>query len=102
MTIDDFKAQFDILEVLQKVGARMGRTKELGWWAEEVALYCPFCSDLNSAKPAGRANTGKQVYHCWSCGFGGDVINIAKEYLGADFNAAVRWLAATFEVSELE
>lgn len=93
------KARVDILEVLVKVGARVHSSRKHGWWDDEVAVFCPFCEDASSRKPAGRANTTKQVYHCWACGFGGDAVSIARKYLDdCDFATAVKWLEA--EVSK--
>jgi len=92
------KNSVDILDVLVKIGGRVGYARGHGWWDDEVPVWCPFCEDQSSRKPAGRANTTKQVYHCWACGFGGDVITIAKKHLGFAgpgshaYSAAVKWL----------
>lgn len=92
------KSSVDIIDVLVKVGGRMSSRVKGGWWDDEVAVFCPFCSDATSRKPAGRANATKQVYHCWACGFGGDAISIARKYLEtpdgveATYEMAVRWL----------
>jgi len=94
----NIKDQVDILDVLTKVGARIRNTRQGGWWDDEVAYFCPFCSDISSRKPAGRANTNKQVCHCWSCGFGGDVINVAVRYLKVDAKDTLKWFEGEFGV----
>lgn len=100
------KDSVDILDVLVKAGARIGNANARhGWWDDEVSVFCPFCEDFASRRPAGRANTTKQLYHCWACGFGGDVITIARKYLAtpddldgkAPMSVATEWL--TLEVA---
>jgi DNA primase len=98
------KARVSILDVLLQVGGRI-QTKAFNF-DDEVPVWCPFCSDHDSRKPAGRANDVKGVYHCFACGFGGDVIDIARRYLGEDdeawgaypasFETAIEWLEKTF------
>lgn len=61
----------DVMEALDFFGARYHE----GWgynWSDEVPVYCPFCEDLNSHKPAGRVNVMKDVYYCHACGAGGN------------------------------
>jgi len=114
MTTDTkrLKARISITDVLVKVGARVA---EVGLMDEEVKVYCPFCEDAASRRPAGRANELKGVYHCWFCGFGGDIISIAREHLfqeakkdptwgayGVSFNDAVAWLLENFPEPEDE
>lgn len=100
------KARIDILDLLKIVGARIDG-EEL-YFDQEVRVYCPFCSDANSRKPAGRANPVKGLYHCWACGFGGDIIDVARQFLSEDesgdlfgsyavpFDVVVQWLEGKF------
>jgi len=59
-------------------------------------------SDGTSRKPAGRANPLKGLYHCWSCGFGGDIFDVVRRYLWEDdgsytpFEDSVMWLEEAF------
>lgn len=50
-------------------------------WSDEVKVWCPFCSDAASRKPAASANIMKGLYHCYACGFGGSVIDVAMKHL---------------------
>jgi len=76
--LKELKLRIDILEVLRTVGARMTMDDH---WSDEVKVWCPFCDDAGSRKPAASANIMKGLYHCYACGFGGSVIDIAIKYL---------------------
>jgi hypothetical protein len=98
-SLAELKARIDILEVLEKIGAR---TKFQEAWDDEVAVWCPFCDDAGSKKPAARANPIKGLYFCYKCSLGGSVIDIAIAHLrsGSDplwgeyssIDRAVEWL----------
>ena len=61
-----------ITEVLDLFGARWGSNDQFGYsWGDEIEVFCPFCEDRESRKPAGRVNVLKNVYFCFSCGAGG-------------------------------
>jgi hypothetical protein len=60
----------DILGVLDFFGAQYDLDRTLSW-SDEIFVYCPFCGDRDSKKPAGRASMAKNVYYCFSCGAGG-------------------------------
>jgi DNA primase len=109
MNTIELKARIDIIEVLLKAGARVPSTDD--WGDMEVKVFCPFCEDLNSHKPAGRANPVKGLYHCFNCHFGGDIIDIAKRVIDEDdggeydevfgtysatYDQAVDWLVENF------
>jgi hypothetical protein len=76
--LSELKARIDILEVLEKIGA-MSKIPES--WDDEVAVWCPFCDDKDSRKPAARANPVKGLYFCYKCSFGGSIIDIAQRHL---------------------
>jgi DNA primase len=59
---------------------------------------CPFHDDQN---PSFSVNPVEKLYHCFSCGKGGDLIKFVQETEGLDFAAAVEWLADRYGV-ELE
>jgi DNA primase len=91
--IDDLKARTNIVTVLEKLGARTQFSKG---WDDEVYVYCPFCEDATSSKPAGRANPLKGLYFCFSCGFGADVIKLVQEHEGMEFGEAIAYLEELF------
>ncbi len=50
---------------------------------------CPFHDD---AKPSLKINTAKNIYNCFPCGAGGNILNFVKEMEGIDYRAAARIL----------
>jgi DNA primase len=59
---------------------------------------CPFHDDHN---PSFSVNPVEKLYHCFSCGKGGDLIKFVQETEGLDFAPAVEWIADRYSV-ELE
>lgn len=51
---------------------------------------CPFHNDRN---PSMSVNQAKQIYHCFSCGAGGDVFKFVMDYENLSFLEAVKLLA---------
>jgi len=91
--IDDVRARADLLEVLEEMGARW----QIGQnWDTETMVFCPFCDDKDSKKPAGRANQLKGLYFCFNCGTGGDVIKLVQIDLELGFDDALDWLDKKF------
>ncbi len=70
----------DILAVLDLFEARY----EIQWgggWGQEVLVFCPFCEDADSRRPAGRANVAKNVYYCHACGTGGGPASLLDQFI---------------------
>ncbi len=59
-----------------------------------IAL-CPFHDDKN---PSLHINEEKGLYHCFSCGAGGDIFSFLMNYKQIDFKEAVRELAAKLNI----
>ena len=78
--LKELKRRIDIVEVLKEIGARVQLDDS---WDDEVKVWCPFCADAASTKPAGSANVMKGLYYCYQCAFGGSVIDIALQYAEA-------------------
>lgn len=57
---------------------------------------CPFHADRN---PSLRIDPRKGLYHCFSCGAGGDAFRFVQEKEGCGFSDAVRICAAICDVS---
>ena len=83
LEISSFKERVDLVKVvghyltLERKGAAY-----LGW--------CPFHDDHH---PSLRVDPAKRVYHCFSCGAGGDVFRFVQEKEGCGFGEAVRLCA---------
>ena len=91
--IQELKERSDIVDV---VGSYVKLTKRSG-----VNLFglCPFHGEKT---PSFAVNSERQIYHCFGCGKGGNVINFIMEIENLDFRDAVRFLArrAGMEVPE--
>ena len=81
--IDEVRSRNDIVDVvssyvkIQKKGANyMG--------------LCPFHAEKS---PSFSVSPGKQLFHCFGCGVGGDVITFIRQYENYSFNEALALLA---------
>ena len=102
--LDKLKSQVSVFSVLEKAGARFTTGT---YMRDEEPFFCPFCDDLGSSKPAGRANDMAGLWHCWSCNRGGDIFTAAQEYLkdrdeSAGFNEALQFILDEFPTKEDE
>jgi hypothetical protein len=90
---DDLKAEISLEEVLLECGAEFETGGQYGW-RSEVPFKCPFHPDSN---PSAEMNTMKGLFHCFSCGVGGTVIDAAMLHLETkDYKVAARWLEDEF------
>jgi DNA primase len=82
---DEIKDKLDIAEViggyLELKSAGMNGYKAI----------CPFHSERS---PSFHVSKEKQIWHCFGCGKGGDVISFVMEMDGLDFRQALEFLAA--------
>ena len=67
---------------LQKDGGRPGQHKCL----------CPFHDDH---KPSMKVNTDRNIYHCFVCDEGGNILDLVMQLEGADIRAAAKQVAET-------
>lgn len=61
------------------------RKKGKSWWG-----LCPF---HNEKTPSFSVSEDKQLYHCFGCGVGGDVIKFVQEYAKCSFREALERLS---------
>lgn len=87
------KDEIPMYDVLDEIGAKMYSPVPL---AQQVGVWCPFCHDRDSEHPGASINTLKDLYYCFVCGFGGDIITVAMEYNHQSFEDACKWLTANF------
>lgn len=91
-TLDEIKDAVSVEDVLLECGAIV---QEALWGSNEVPFYCPF--HLNTNTPAGSMNRLKGVWHCYSCGAGGSVIDAAMLHLDTQsVGEAASWLEVEF------
>jgi hypothetical protein len=70
---------------------------ELRKRGREWVGLCPFHTEKT---PSFHVNEKKQVWHCWGCGAGGDVLSFVQRIEGLTFSAAVRRLASKAGLSD--
>jgi DNA primase len=90
-SIEQAVAAADMVEIVS------GRT-QLRRAGAQWTGRCPFHDDHN---PSFSVNPVEKLYHCFSCGAGGDLIKFVQETEGLEFAPAVEWLADRYGV-ELE
>jgi len=82
-TIRDIRESNDIVDVIsQYITLKRVGSNFLG--------LCPF---HNEKTPSFSVSSTKQMYHCFGCGEGGDVISFIMKYLSLDFVEALKLLA---------
>ncbi len=64
--------------------------------AETLKGCCPFHHEKT---PSFQINTAKQVYHCFGCKAGGNVISFVKAMVNTDYVGAIRWLAQRYNIT---
>ncbi|MDF9867177.1 DNA primase [Bacilli bacterium PM5-3] len=83
-TIEEIKNKNDIVDVLSNY---ISLTKK----GKNYVSLCPFHNDTN---PSMVISQEKQIYKCFSCGAGGDVVNFVKEYEKISFVDSLLKLAS--------
>ncbi|NDV11659.1 CHC2 zinc finger domain-containing protein [Crenobacter caeni] len=79
---DALRARYDIVELI-------GRYVRLHKNGVEYEACCPFHDEKT---PSFKVNGVKQIFQCFGCGAGGDVIDFVKQYQNVDFVGAVKLL----------
>jgi DNA primase len=87
-SVEEVVAAADMVEIVS------GRT-QLRRSGAQWTGRCPFHDDQN---PSFSVNAVEKLYHCFTCGAGGDLIKFVRETEGLDFAPAVEWLADRYGV----
>ncbi len=82
-TIEEVRSRNDIADVLGSYLA----LKNAG---TRFKALCPFHKEKS---PSFTVSPDRQIYHCFGCGAGGDVIRFVQEYEKVDFMTALQMLA---------
>jgi len=88
-SIENLKSRLDIVDV---VGHYMELKKNGANWK----CVCPFHDDSN---PSLVVSPSKQIYHCFSCGAGGDSIKFVMEYEKLTYPETIEKLADMYNFS---
>ena len=83
-TIEEIRQRCNIVEV---VGAYLPELRRRG---STYKCNCPFHKEKT---PSFTVNDGRQVFHCFGCGAGGDVFKFVMDYEKIDFVTAISVLA---------
>lgn len=82
-TIDQIREQSDIVQIINE----FLRLKKRG---RNFLALCPFHTEKT---PSFNVNPDRQIYHCFGCGKGGNVITFLMEHEKMSFVEAIRYLA---------
>ncbi|MBM4153263.1 MAG: DNA primase, partial [Kiritimatiellaceae bacterium] len=82
-TIEEVRSRNDIADVIGSYIA----LKNAG---SRFKAICPFHKEKS---PSFTVSPDRQIYHCFGCGAGGDVIRFVQEYEKVDFMTALQMLA---------
>src|SRR3972149_8371063 len=82
-TIEEIKAKADIVQIISE---RI-TVKKAG---KHFKALCPFHGEKS---PSFMISPELQIYKCFGCGEGGDVISFLEKYEGMDFNEAIKYLS---------
>ncbi len=88
-SIENLKTRLDIVDVV-------GNYLELKKNGANFKAICPFHSDSN---PSLVISPSKQIYHCFSCGAGGDSIKFVMEYEKLNYPETIEKLATMYNFS---
>jgi DNA primase len=86
------RAVIDAANIVEVVGLRTSLRKSSG---TRFMGRCPFHEERS---PSFSVNADLNLYHCFGCGKGGDVVTFVRETEGLDFVGAIEWLAERFRV----
>jgi DNA primase len=87
-SVEEVVAAADMVEI---VSGRTPLRRSGAQWTGR----CPFHDDQN---PSFSVNAVEKLYHCFTCGEGGDLIKFVRETEGLEFASAVEWLADRYGV----
>jgi len=82
----------DASNIVEVVGLRTSLRKSSG---TRYMGRCPFHEERS---PSFSVNADLNLYHCFGCGKGGDVVTFVRETEGLDFVGAIEWLAERFRI----
>lgn len=83
---DDRQRVKDASDIVRVVGEHVSLKPK----GREFVGLCPFHDDRN---PSMAVVPGKQIFHCFVCGTGGDVFSFVQKYHSMDFREALEFLA---------
>ena len=89
-TIDEIRSRSDIVEVISECGVALRPA------GRDFKALCPFHTEKT---PSFTVSVQKQIFYCFGCQTGGNVISFVKEHEGKSFIETIEWLAARVNIT---
>lgn len=83
---DDVRRVKDACDIVRIIGDHVALKPK----GREFVGLCPFHQD---SKPSMTVVPSKQIFHCFACGTGGDVLGFVQKFLRMEFREALEYLA---------
>lgn len=83
-TIDEIRSRSDIVEVISECGIALRPA------GRDYKALCPF---HNEKTPSFTVSIEKQIFYCFGCQTGGNVISFVQKHEGKSFIETIEWLA---------
>ena len=83
-TIDEILSRSDIVEVISECGVSLRPA------GRDFKALCPFHTEKT---PSFSVSVQKQIFHCFGCKTGGNVISFIQKHQGKSFIETIEWLA---------
>lgn len=83
--VEYIKANTNIVDVVQRAGVKLSNN----------SACCPFHAEKT---PSFYVNPQKQIFKCFGCGMGGDVIDFVQAYYNINFQSALKQLSDAYRL----
>ncbi len=88
---DERKLLIETIDIVDEIGSHIELTKK----GNNYVGLCPFHTDNN---PSFTVSSSKQIYKCFVCGSGGDVVKFYKMFNNISNQAAMSYLAKKYKI----
>ena len=89
-TIDEIRSRTNIVEVVSECGVALRPA------GRDYKGLCPFHDEKT---PSFTVSVQKQIFYCFGCQTGGNVISFVQKHEGKNFRETVEWLAGRLNIS---
>ena len=89
-TVDEIRSRSDIVEVISECGVVLRPA------GQSYKGLCPFHDEKT---PSFTVSPQKQMFYCFGCQTGGNVITFVHKHEGKDFRETLEWLAARLNIA---
>ena len=89
-TIDEIRSRSDIVEVISECGVALRPA------GRDFKALCPFHTEKT---PSFTVSVQKQIFYCFGCQTGGNVISFVLKHEGKSFVETIEWLAGRLNIA---